>query len=132
MFPNRSMPLPENKVVAEDQPSAISEASSQDVAEQGFSIEEELEMLRSENVRLKAENEQLGRGEFTNRQVRAVLDDIVPRKKQAKPKIIAPMEVRAIERGFYNLDRKEVGEVFVIQGEHELGRWMEKTGTKIK
>ena len=38
-----------------------------------------------------------------------------------------PFKVRATQMGYYDHIRRRLGDVFVIQGEHEFsGRWMEK------
>ena len=38
-----------------------------------------------------------------------------------------PFKVRAIQMGYYDNARRRVGDVFVVQGEHEFStRWMER------
>lgn len=35
------------------------------------------------------------------------------------------MRVRALERGYYGIQRRKIGEEFDIRGPDELGKWME-------
>lgn len=37
-----------------------------------------------------------------------------------------PFKVEALTSGFYKRQRKVAGDVFEIEGEHQLGKWMKK------
>ena len=45
---------------------------------------------------------------------------------------ITPFKVRATEIGYYDLKRRRVGDVFVVQRESEFSsRWMERVGARV-
>lgn len=107
----------------------------------------ELEKLRAqlveteaENARLKAEKEELAeanssdetlrlRNELSNlAQENAALRSGVKREKAKRPVKIEPMKVKAIRPGHYGQSRIPTDKEFVIQGEHELGSWMQVLG----